>query len=489
MKMSRGRLAFFLSGLSLFAFTACTPPEEETYCETSYDCPDGWECGPEYVCIEPGTDNNTGGNDNALPDTIGPDTAVEEDLPTDDGEAPVTDTEEDTFIDTDEPLIDADEPTTGDIEPSDTNDITPDSDNSVNECDQNNGGCAQNCADTADGYTCSCDDGYTLNADKHACDDNDECTENTNPCDNNGDTPATCANTPGSYTCTCTALRFEFTNGSCFDIDECTAGTDNCAETGSSCTNSVGLFSCACDDYYDGDGTTCALCDTDGKCGADCLSCEGATPHCKDNGNGTTQCVQCTDNAHCNTGAGEVCNAQNICTACPLPLTIATWASDDEGWTRTGNWVRETTSDGWMRYDDDSHKTNYDHSLTYATDINIAGCSAATLSFSITFMDYVYTTDADKSEKMYVECSGDGGGSWNTLVPTPYPANQSSSRCSNCYCDGDSSSFSEKSFGWTAQNITLPVACKTSAVRIRFRAKGTDSWAINYWGIDTVILN
>ncbi|HNT28162.1 MAG TPA: hypothetical protein PKH10_08290 [bacterium] len=490
MKMPCERLALFLSGLFLFAFTACTPLEEEAYCETSYDCPDGWECGPEYVCVESGTDNSTGGNDNALPDTTGSDTAVDEDLPTDDDEAPVTDTEEDPLLDTEGSIIDSDEPTTGDMEPSDTNDITPDSDNSVNECDQNNGGCAQNCADTVEGYTCSCDDGYTLNADQHACDDIDECTVNTNPCDNNGDTPATCTNTPGSYTCTCTALRFEFTNGSCFDIDECTAGTDNCAETGATCTNSVGLFSCACNDYYSGDGTACVFCNTDGQCGAVCVACEGTTTHCKDNGDGTTQCVQCTDNAHCNTGAGESCNAQNICTACPLPLTLATWDSGDDGWTKEGAWRREGSEMRWGSTT--SYNSSYTHNLAYATDLSLAGCPSAVLTFQIQLKDDLWSSESgtDKNQKIYVECSGNSGGSWVSLTPPTLPTAQTkSSGCTTYYCDGNSSI--DRSFSKTGQTWTLPAECRTATARIRFRANGSTAWDLLNpgWIVDTVSLN
>lgn len=49
---------------------ACVPAEEDIPCETAYDCPEGWECGPEYVCIESGGTTDTNGvNDNSLPET------------------------------------------------------------------------------------------------------------------------------------------------------------------------------------------------------------------------------------------------------------------------------------------------------------------------------------------------------------------------------------------------------------------------------------
>lgn len=39
----------------------------------------------------------------------------------------------------------------------------------VNECSPSNGGCGGACVNTDGSYTCSCDAGYVLNTDKHAC--------------------------------------------------------------------------------------------------------------------------------------------------------------------------------------------------------------------------------------------------------------------------------------------------------------------------------
>ena len=39
----------------------------------------------------------------------------------------------------------------------------------INECLTNNGGCAQNCANTNGSFVCSCNIGYTLNADNRTC--------------------------------------------------------------------------------------------------------------------------------------------------------------------------------------------------------------------------------------------------------------------------------------------------------------------------------
>ena len=39
----------------------------------------------------------------------------------------------------------------------------------INECTMNNGGCAQLCTNTPGSYQCNCNNGYTLNLDRHNC--------------------------------------------------------------------------------------------------------------------------------------------------------------------------------------------------------------------------------------------------------------------------------------------------------------------------------
>ena len=43
------------------------------------------------------------------------------------------------------------------------------------------------------------------------------------------------------------------------DIDECAGGTHNCHSSRASCANTVGSFTCSCDNPYTGNGTTCNL--------------------------------------------------------------------------------------------------------------------------------------------------------------------------------------------------------------------------------------
>ena len=86
-----------------------------------------------------------------------------------------------------------------------------------NECDEISNQCEQNCHNTAGSYNCSCNTGYTLNSDGHACDgrqgltttaivaDYNDCIADVNECDSvaTNDCQHTCVNTLGSYVCQC----------------------------------------------------------------------------------------------------------------------------------------------------------------------------------------------------------------------------------------------------------------------------------------------
>ena len=133
----------------------------------------------------------------------------------------------------------------------------------VDECLNNNGGCAQTCTDLPDGFECSCDAGYTLNADGKTCDDIDECA------DNNGGCAQICDNSPGGYLCGCEGGYTLNADGkTCDDIDECANGENNC-DVNATCTNNAGGFDCACNDGYEGDGVTCEKVGGPGDCGPD----------------------------------------------------------------------------------------------------------------------------------------------------------------------------------------------------------------------------
>lgn len=65
----------------------------------------------------------------------------------------------------------------------------------INEC--LSGPCDQTCTNTAGSFTCSCTDGFTLEADGTTCVDDNECEGSANNCEQ------LCVNTPGSFTCEC----------------------------------------------------------------------------------------------------------------------------------------------------------------------------------------------------------------------------------------------------------------------------------------------
>ncbi len=265
---------------------ACSSKSEPLTCITSLDCPEGWTCEASE-CVPLPDKSGTADKDIAVADEMGDDLLDDEIEKEESDISDESDGEEDG---TDVVVIDEDAAMDDVLAEMDEMDDRDEEDTLVDE-------------DTVVQDDMIPDEDTLV----------DECTVNDNPCDENGDTAATCTDEVSGYTCNCT---FGFDPAlDCLNIDECTAGTDTC-DAHAACADTVGGFTCDCNDYYSGDGQTCAFCNTSGQCGATCGACGGGTPGCRDNGNGTTQCVVCTEEGHCSGGTPHCLIAQNICVAC-----------------------------------------------------------------------------------------------------------------------------------------------------------------------------
>jgi hypothetical protein len=136
-----------------------------------------------------------------------------------------------------------------------------------------------------------------------------------------------------------------------------------------------------------------------------------------------------------------------------------------------------------------SYSSSYTQNLTNGSNINLSTCTSATLKYRVRLADDpdYFGKGADKSERLYVQCSGDGGTTWNNLIPTTWPTNQAA--CATSYCCGGYGSG--RSFPFTDQTATLPAACRTATMRVRFQAKGSSVWNLLNpgWYVDTVTVN
>jgi len=115
-------------------------------------------------------------------------------------------------------------------------------------CGQNEVGCQDN-EDCIPGHYC------VTSAAKPYCTELNECSPNNGQfegllyCGRN----TVCTNTVGSFTCTCNQGYEDFAEHSgCIDIDECRVGTNNCGAN-SNCWNFPGTFVCTCKVGFTGD--------------------------------------------------------------------------------------------------------------------------------------------------------------------------------------------------------------------------------------------
>ncbi|TKS85130.1 Latent-transforming growth factor beta-binding protein 1 [Collichthys lucidus] len=162
-------------------------------------------------------------------------------------------------------------------------DIAPTQSAEVDECQINPYICGQGiCYNTAEGYTCHCDEGYHLDDSQTICVDVDECLESTSLCFG-----GRCVNTEGSFLCQCPwGFLIDGDGTSCVDIDECTNRT---VCPSGICINVPGGYNCdSCPNGFLAQGGQCA--DVD-----ECLDARPCEPvgHCVNNmGSYTCTCPQ-----------------------------------------------------------------------------------------------------------------------------------------------------------------------------------------------------
>ena len=157
------------------------------------------------------------------------------------------------------------------------------------------------CTDTEGAFKCDCISGYEGSGD--VCDDVDECCDDCSSCQQFSD----CENTVGSFICncftgysegtsesgnTCTFINCpngfgrNSTTGRCENIDECQI--ESSCDANSQCTDSIGDFSCSCNEGYTGDGKV--LCEDVNEC--ETFNC-GPNTECLNNP-GSFECL-CLD--------------------------------------------------------------------------------------------------------------------------------------------------------------------------------------------------
>lgn len=161
-------------------------------------------------------------------------------------------------------------------------------------------------------------------------------------------------------------------DGNCVENNECTLGTDNC-DINATCTDTPDSFTCACKDYYDGDGTNCTFCNTDGQCKSDCTACDVATPKCKTNG-ATTACVECLTTTDCT--SPQTCNTSNQCIDPPSTCEYRIYVEcidESDTWpiyTKVyDNGTRIVDENFWANWDGDYE--NYYFTVTHGHSIEV----------------------------------------------------------------------------------------------------------------------
>ncbi|XP_068997959.1 latent-transforming growth factor beta-binding protein 1 isoform X2 [Embiotoca jacksoni] len=191
-------------------------------------------------------------------------------------------------------------------------DIAPTQSAEVDECQINPYICGPGvCYNTAESYTCHCEEGYTLGHTHTTCVDVDECADRT-VCPS-----GICFNHPGGYSCGSCPRGFVARVGHCFDIDEC---QDEGVCIRGHCQNMEGSFICECGQGFRatpaGD-----QCDDVDECVEDARPCEPVGECVNNMGSYTCTCppgyrqvngTSCTDVDECVEEA-ELCSPHGKC--------------------------------------------------------------------------------------------------------------------------------------------------------------------------------
>lgn len=347
----------------------------------------------------------------------------------------------------------------------------------VEECDDRNSvendycrnDCTRNVCGDAIIYTGveQCEDGNTVTTDdcvfcKNAiCGDgfvwsgNEECDDAN---DDNTDACVECANAYCGDGFIHSGVE-ECDDGNTNDGDGCDS---NCTPTG--CGNGIITAGEECDDSNTDNSDNCVGC-KNAFCGDGFVKAAGE--ECDDaNENESDGCLN-----DCTVVENWICTGNpSVCGYCTPTVSLATWASGDDGWSYAANWARQTTAgqggaNGWMRfYWDPAISTSYTRALTSSTSVNIAGCTNPTISFYSLLDNY----NPSGNEYLRLDCSGNGGSTWTENIWT---INNTADH------------------GWTLRTATIPTDCRSNNAVFRFRATGVNTNNIDWWGVDTVTVN
>lgn len=151
-------------------------------------------------------------------------------------------------------------------------------------------------------------DGTYLGFGHGTCTELSECSAEFDNCNEN----ALCTNTVGSFTCACNdGWDGAGSNGVvCLDDNECTVGHDCVANA--ACTNTVGSFTCACNAGYDGTPSGAGTCADVDECTIPSHDCDSNAVCSDTTGSFTCACNDGWDGAG---STGVICNNDNECTA------------------------------------------------------------------------------------------------------------------------------------------------------------------------------